>query len=133
MMADDSYDRRVREAAEFASGLVNGDALGQTLARETVAKWMIANRFATGHGDTLEDLLAELKWQVEERYTKSDFNEVRRADMILVGTMSKHITMMVEVLTGILDWYGGDLDEADDWSDCMVAAAAALAMVRGAK
>ncbi len=29
-------------------------------ARETVAAWMIANGYATGHGDTLEDLLAQL-------------------------------------------------------------------------
>ncbi len=34
--------------------------------REKVAQWMLANSFATGHGDTLEDLLAELKWQVAE-------------------------------------------------------------------
>ena len=28
--------------------------------RELVASWMINNGFATGHGDTLEDLLKEL-------------------------------------------------------------------------
>ncbi len=34
--------------------------------REPLAAWMIENSFATGHGDTVEDLLKELKWQVEE-------------------------------------------------------------------
>ena len=29
-------------------------------AREAVAGWMIANSYATGHGDTLEGLLIEL-------------------------------------------------------------------------
>jgi len=29
-------------------------------AREEVAQWMLANSYATGHGDTLDDLLREL-------------------------------------------------------------------------
>lgn len=33
---------------------------------ETVARWMIANGFATGHGDNLADLLSELGWQIRE-------------------------------------------------------------------
>ena len=32
--------------------------------REQVAQWMLANGFATGHGDTIADLLQELTWQV---------------------------------------------------------------------
>ena len=32
-----------------------------------VADWMMANGYATGHGETMEDLLAELKWQIEEQ------------------------------------------------------------------
>ncbi len=36
-------------------------------ARETVAKWMIAHSFATGHGDTIGDLLDEFSWQVKEQ------------------------------------------------------------------
>jgi len=35
--------------------------------REKVAEWMIERGYATGHGDTVEDLLKELEWQVEER------------------------------------------------------------------
>lgn len=31
-----------------------------------LAEWMVQNGFATGHGDTFEDLLSELKWQIEE-------------------------------------------------------------------
>ena len=34
---------------------------------EKVARWMIRNGYATGHGDTIEDLLDELEWQVAER------------------------------------------------------------------
>jgi hypothetical protein len=35
--------------------------------RNKVASWMMAQGYATGHGDTTEDLLKELEWQVEER------------------------------------------------------------------
>lgn len=36
-------------------------------AREALAQWMLANSYATGHGDTVEDLLSELDWQHRER------------------------------------------------------------------
>ena len=34
--------------------------------REKVARWMIKRGYATGHGDSIEDLLKELDWQVQE-------------------------------------------------------------------
>jgi hypothetical protein len=35
--------------------------------REKVAAWMMERGYATGHGDTIEDLLKELKWQIREQ------------------------------------------------------------------
>jgi len=35
--------------------------------KEKVAKWMMSHGYATGHGDTIEDLLKELELQVAER------------------------------------------------------------------
>ena len=35
--------------------------------REKVARWMLANGYATGHGEKITDLLEELKWQIEEK------------------------------------------------------------------
>lgn len=35
--------------------------------REKVAAWMIKKGYATGHGDTIEDLLTELEWQAVEK------------------------------------------------------------------
>ena len=35
--------------------------------KEKVAQWMIERGFVTGHGDTIEDLLKEIEWQVKER------------------------------------------------------------------
>lgn len=37
--------------------------------KEQLAQWMIENSFATGHGDTMADMLTELKWQIEDRIT----------------------------------------------------------------
>lgn len=35
-----------------------------TTDTEKLTAWMIRHSFATGHGDTMEDLLEELSWQV---------------------------------------------------------------------
>jgi hypothetical protein len=35
--------------------------------REKVAQWMTRQGYATGHGDSIEDLLTELEWQIEDR------------------------------------------------------------------
>jgi hypothetical protein len=35
--------------------------------KEKVAQWMIERGFATGHGDSIEDLLKEIEWQIEAR------------------------------------------------------------------
>lgn len=42
-------------------------ALVAAAEREKVAAWMRSKSYATGHGDTTEDLLKELEWQVAER------------------------------------------------------------------
>lgn len=34
---------------------------------ERIALWMIGKGYATGHGDTVEDMLNEIEWQVKER------------------------------------------------------------------
>jgi hypothetical protein len=39
--------------------------------REKVAAWMMARGYATGHGDTTEDLLKELAWQIDEDLDKA--------------------------------------------------------------
>ena len=38
-----------------------------TAEREKVAAWMMARGYATGHGDTIEELLQELDWQIREQ------------------------------------------------------------------
>jgi hypothetical protein len=41
------------------------------LCRNKLATWMIAQGYATGHGDTIEGLLEELEWQVRESERKA--------------------------------------------------------------
>ena len=42
-------------------------ALVAAAEREKVAAWMMAKGYATGHGDSTEDLLHELEWQIAEK------------------------------------------------------------------
>jgi len=35
--------------------------------REKVVKWMTAQGYTIGQGDSIEDLLKELEWQIEDR------------------------------------------------------------------
>jgi hypothetical protein len=41
-------------------------ALVRAAEREKLVVWMMAQGYATGHGDTIEGLLEELRWQVRE-------------------------------------------------------------------
>lgn len=34
--------------------------------KKIVAQWMIANSFATGHGNSIDDLMASLTWQADD-------------------------------------------------------------------
>jgi hypothetical protein len=45
-------------------------ALVAAAERNKVAQWMMAQGYATGHGDTTEDLLEELDWQITESWSK---------------------------------------------------------------
>ena len=44
--------------------------------KEKVAQWMIQQGYATGHGDTVEDLLKELEWQILENWHRAMVNGV---------------------------------------------------------
>ena len=46
-------------------------ALVAAQEREKVAAWMMERGYATGHGDTIEDLLKELAWQIDEDLDKA--------------------------------------------------------------
>ena len=71
-MNRDDITRMAREAGFVGFDGDNGSlrrfaALVADAEREKVAKWMTQRSYATGHGDTIGDLLAELDWQIKER------------------------------------------------------------------
>jgi hypothetical protein len=45
--------------------------------KETLAQWMMQRGYATGHGDTIEDLLVELDMQIVESWAKVLVNSVQ--------------------------------------------------------
>lgn len=70
-MTRDDITRIAREAGFVGFDGDNGSlrrfaALVRAAERNKLAAWMMAQDYATGHGDTTEDLLKELEWQVRE-------------------------------------------------------------------
>jgi len=53
--------------SDFVKAQLKFAELVAAAEREKVAQWMMQRGYATGHGDTIEDLLAELDWQIKER------------------------------------------------------------------
>jgi hypothetical protein len=64
-------DEEGKVIAEFEASPETAETVASLLIRavetqrEKLAAWMVAHSFTTGHGDTQEDLLKELAWQVE--------------------------------------------------------------------
>ena len=70
-MTRDDITRMAREAGFVGFDGDNGSlrrfaALVAAAEREKVARWQIGSGYSTGHGETIEDLLVELEWQVRE-------------------------------------------------------------------
>jgi hypothetical protein len=59
-----AYRDHIKHLERFA-------ALAQSVERNKLAAWMMAQGYATGHGDTIEGLLDELRWQVRESERKA--------------------------------------------------------------
>ena len=54
---------------DFTCNLINIEYFAELVAsaeRNKVAQWMMGQGYATGHGETVEDLLKELTWQIRE-------------------------------------------------------------------
>jgi hypothetical protein len=72
-MNRDDIIRMAREAGldpdlwNYTDAFERFAALVAAAERNKLAAWMMSQGYATGHGDTVEDLLKELEWQIEER------------------------------------------------------------------
>lgn len=47
-----------------------------------IANWMMARGVATGHGDSIADMLKELEWQVVERAVKECIRLCDQVDLV---------------------------------------------------
>lgn len=76
-MARESCDRDKVDAWHNGFWVITQKELERFVAlvaaqeREKVAAWMMGRGYATGHGDTTEDLLKELAWQIDEDLDKA--------------------------------------------------------------
>lgn len=69
-------EKDILDRLEYVAGPWQDFTLAEDAKREierlrscstaALAEWMITNGFATGHGDTMADLLRELTWQIAE-------------------------------------------------------------------
>ena len=62
--------RAQTRALMAAAGTLHVERTRRLSAEKTVADWMIERSYATGHGDTVSDMLIELEWQAKERGRK---------------------------------------------------------------
>jgi hypothetical protein len=66
-MNRDDIIRIAREAeVPFNKAIERFANLVSAAERNKLAQWMAKHSYATGHGDTIEDLLKELEWQIRE-------------------------------------------------------------------
>ena len=66
--------------------------------REKVAQWMIQQGYATGHGDTVEDLLKELEWQIAENWTNALVKGVEGERKVIMDSLQKQADMATDAL-----------------------------------
>jgi hypothetical protein len=65
-------------------------ALVRDAERNKLAAWMMAQGYATGHGDTIEGLLEELRWQVRE-------NEREQCALVCINIANKPSNVILGV------------------------------------
>ena len=72
-MAREACDQAPREDWNSTAWVFGDETLERFAAlvaaaeRNKLAAWMMRQGYATGHGDTIKDLLKELEWQIKER------------------------------------------------------------------
>ena len=66
--------------------------------KEKLAQWMIKKGYATGHGDSMENLLHELEWQIAENWRgqRSADSEIPTLDETSTLEMWLNITKRIE-------------------------------------
>jgi len=88
LLFDNTLRAPTRRIAQKQKDLERFAALVASAERNVCAHWMMARGFATGHGDTIEDLLTELEWQVREQEREACAQIVEQAGIDGYGTLA---------------------------------------------
>lgn len=81
------YDEEVE--AMLRAALADPECNEALRDKERLATWMIKNSYATGHGDSLPDLIRELDWQHAER--RAELAEAKRdTERLRVAKVALH-------------------------------------------
>jgi hypothetical protein len=82
-------DRRIVEILERFAALV------AAAEREKVARWMMERGYSTGHGDTTEDLLQELDWQIAENWNRALINGITTEREACAKVCDAHVDIWI--------------------------------------
>lgn len=89
-----------------------------TEAREALANWMIANSYATGHGETVADLIGELDWQYRNLICATSGTHRDVAEQIIASCKPGALPRITEIVRS----------HAAYWRDDALRSAAAIAL-----
>lgn len=53
--------------------------------REKLVAWMVQRSYSTGHGDTMEDLLQELDWQLAQKHNNAVYGGAKVERVVLAN------------------------------------------------
>ena len=94
-------------------------ALVAAAEREKLAAWMMRQGYATGHGDTVEDLLKELEWQIEERIRREwvglTADEIWKCNKASGSAVEFHICYAHQNLEDFAESIEAKLKEKNKW------------------
>lgn len=86
----EAWNTRISGVCQCEEGMTDPSDIGEQ-QREKLAAWMMLNGFATGHGDTIDDLLGELAAQVSELKAV----HLAARDLITKGLRNDGLRLMV--------------------------------------
>ena len=75
--------------------------------KETLAQWMMQHGYATGHGDTMEDLLVELDIQIVENWTRALVNGVQGEREACALLCVRHANLNKDILAPVTQFESG--------------------------
>jgi len=120
-MAEDCGIPEFENNESQADNILRFAALVAEAERNKLAQWMIQHGYATGHGDTVEDLLQELDWQIVENWTRAMVNGVKAereacAKVCEWKTGVQHVDAAIETCAAAIRARGQDpMPLFDDW------------------